>query len=104
MHIAIIAIAIASYVAKLIHYCSYLLSETCTDKDIAVFAQHHRLQETLHYLSEGNSVGDLPVCLPKVFQHTPCSGGVAYIHFELSHTQFLLCSRAWYIDSYVDNL
>ena len=47
----------------------YLLSETSTDEDIARFAQHYKLQKTLRYLAQDNSVGDLPVYLPKVFQH-----------------------------------
>ena len=50
---------------------TYLLSETSTDEDIAKFAQHYKLQKTLRYLAEDNSVGDLPVCLPKVLQHIP---------------------------------
>ena len=45
-----------------------LLSETSTDEGITLFAQRHKLQKTLRYLSEDNSVGDLPVYLPKVFQ------------------------------------
>lgn len=38
---------------------------TSTDEDIAMFAQHYKLQKTLRYLSEDNSVGELPVYLPK---------------------------------------
>lgn len=36
-----------------------------TDEDVALFAQHYKLQKTLRYLSANKSVGELPVHLPK---------------------------------------
>lgn len=46
--------------------CTCLLVGTSTEEDIAQFAKHYNLQKTLQCLSEDNSVGDLPVHLPKV--------------------------------------
>lgn len=44
----------------------YLLERTSAEEDIALFAQHYKLQKTLRQLSQENNVGDLPVHLPKV--------------------------------------
>ena len=60
--------------------CVCLLLVTSTDEDIAKFAQHYKLQKTLRYLAEDNSVGDLPVYLPKVLQHNTCISGSTSIY------------------------
>ena len=43
-----------------------LFSDSSSEESITQFAEHFKLQNTLHYLSGGDSVGDLPVQLPKV--------------------------------------
>ena len=64
-------------------YDCFLLA-TSTDEDIAKFAQHYKLQKTLRYLAEDNSVGDLPVYLPKVLQHVHTSGSTSICMLMLS--------------------